>query len=1257
MSEITGRLATLVEAFRSSESISWKMKEIQKFVLEIQLLSIEEYELDDLLETLDLGDFSSARLKLELANRLHRPLLILELLKAEDKLLVGLALKLKWMFQMTYDSPLTKPKTLVKIVLPTVSYRTRRQIIKNLTSHLKDEDKCGQIFRLVREKFGDYAALPLLPACSVATLRKIFINEAQSGKYFASKLRKRQLLKIAEKDGDLAFEILSQVLRFLKACSSSAGNNLNCKRPPILLLQECKATLEYLCITAPEKCVEFFETWRNVEWIEYFSPTARTTKALLSNLNSKKRLVLNGQAQIFEPFLLDPFTVNQLLSREEFTQLLENLLPETIEEFVTVAPDFEMRWINILPDKESRWMIYNDAFTNKYGKSMQNFPEYVINMSSVMKANIPVEIRQELSKSVFQCLNGNGESYSEQVHADLLWTMGQQNFEAPMTSNKLDRLFTNEPIILKSSIKSCFATEDITLIQIANYLKQNNVPKLRNIFLFEVTNHLDKKSSMIRSWKKVTIENKTRLLEILEKLLLQSQPSDKATYLWSVIIGIKLSMNIEINEETQKYMCERLLYKTTEMDLFFGGKLPNILKSYENYEKFLILHDSMLEKVFPLDVPIEQFNPHVIHEALLFITQSFKELKHRRKKWTRKHFSLSTYPWTQSRLIEFLVDYPQSLNFDDISHIPNISELLSANINTLKISVSPRLMNFLLLTLPENLDDQFIEYVIDQILITCDLKPYNRFLWSLKTLGFSKYSAIIVETCLETAQDDSKEDQVRCNAITILSILWEPANFANSLSLFYPDSSKIQQVFYDVNSQEEFQCKFFVRNVVLQSIKNVVLPTKCISVLNNFFIGDFAIFCMDSLSSTCRNISQIEAVKLVKENFLHADNVSVKRKVVSLLLDISQLDEVHEVLLYLWDNEVHPKIREFVVKKVIEFICNVEFDLGQNMFKLFVPIIKEFAEEDVPRMGNDDTLFLTDYTYLSRMSKPTLLWYLQTLYFAPEKVPVSSMTAGERRDFLKLMLVLGLVHNNLYRFPSILVSSVVDNNLANGEDAEINEMEIKLMVGESDNTYTVLVKWVMKLKQKWDLNDLNKLSLRTYVWERCKFCISNKGTCNSTTNVVNQLESFQKLLETQFDAAETFTERIILQFTIMTLVILEENGGVQDFTEMGKRVGNNLNITIKECGMGIVWLYSKILKKFFQICEINQQASSLLDFLVGVLHGESQAEECVILAAILLPKTRPKTQILMTKYDNVKEKLKSCPTVAVKVVLSNSNIF
>lgn len=138
-------------------------------------------------------------LKIDIFIEFRMFLHLIELLKSEKVYVIKKIVKEKWMFQKHFES--ITPEMLFDMLLPEVSYTTRKLIFNRLAALFKNQQMADKYLERGIKKYGFNGVVELLPCCSMPKIKEIC-------KEYKINFKEKHLIPILERDPQFFTEYL-----------------------------------------------------------------------------------------------------------------------------------------------------------------------------------------------------------------------------------------------------------------------------------------------------------------------------------------------------------------------------------------------------------------------------------------------------------------------------------------------------------------------------------------------------------------------------------------------------------------------------------------------------------------------------------------------------------------------------------------------------------------------------------------------------------------------------------------------------------------------------------------------------------------------------------------------------------------------------------------------------------------------------------------------------------------------------------------
>ncbi|XP_015175620.1 PREDICTED: uncharacterized protein LOC107065973 isoform X2 [Polistes dominula] len=388
--------------------------------------------------------------KLIIANMIESYDMITELLKSEDTAITTRVLKCRWYFQGTNEN-IINPEYFFQNIIPYVTLKTRREIVKSLGRNLKNAKMAEQFFIVFEENYGASYSLPLLFACtdtffknkilqhriilSLSQVERLYLRKPNVVIYYFNLIKSRDNKKtsvVSNKDINLYFKFLPKLIK--------RNHNL---------------------------FYDIIETWGSS-----INSTLQLNKKYAQHL--VKRGKNNKSILEEDPCKWIKFIELEMISETIMNTIFPKLLPEDIDDFNT---DVVIRYLKYYPkDKvyklisESYEIVYKEKFLDKLTNVTMDFLPY-------LPTNIRIDILPSLKLHFRNSVNDYEKNYDSYLPTRVL--MKKIKKEINETNNPEDRV-----ALVIQMIYNCKINKDsAALCQFLNHVYNRHKNEIQQFWI------------------------------------------------------------------------------------------------------------------------------------------------------------------------------------------------------------------------------------------------------------------------------------------------------------------------------------------------------------------------------------------------------------------------------------------------------------------------------------------------------------------------------------------------------------------------------------------------------------------------------------------------------------------------------------------------------------------------------------------------------------------------------------------------------
>ncbi|KAH0534499.1 uncharacterized protein LOC123266522 [Cotesia glomerata] len=539
-----------------------KLITVNRIANEIIKTLSENESVKTLMEKSEMPEDMKPFVRVEIAKQLKESKEIINALKSDDILLTNRALKAKWFFNGNNNSI----KLYREQIWPFVSLKLRKKIIRCLANNITKAIFAEEFYKEVASLYGEDQAQPLLIVCSQDFIERCFDdnNFQLDGK--------RNMRFLFYKNPKI-------IINYLKRRSNDQIN-----KSIVYKSLDLFNFLPRLIKKYDQDFVEIMELYDHYTCCAKLSK--RRTKIFLNKC--KDALIKNGE--LFLP-ILDLKSVSKLLTKEQFSTMLETLYPDDIERF---QPYDSIKYLEFF-EKEDKFRILLTSFEKFYEVNILNCSELINNYAFI--EILPPEDRFKLAR--IQCEKITKDDVSKESYWISLLPLEESipHLKARINSSTSS---SDRCIYLAVLIDTCFFNYDKdALLEVLEYIwerhKDESPEDLVNIFF---TERIDLKLNEPRINLLETLsQNHFDIIYKLIKMLHAKGLVDAADRIFKLMKWVYRfdimnnigndKMNFIVDLFENEYYCYYLIYSDIEFEIRFLKELIKVLQSKnENNETY-----------------------------------------------------------------------------------------------------------------------------------------------------------------------------------------------------------------------------------------------------------------------------------------------------------------------------------------------------------------------------------------------------------------------------------------------------------------------------------------------------------------------------------------------------------------------------------------------------------------------------------------------------------------------------------------------
>ncbi|KAF5303591.1 hypothetical protein FQR65_LT08192 [Abscondita terminalis] len=282
------------------------------------------------------------RLKFEVLKFYKNHAELLEMLKAENPAIIEKILNLDWFIKETFEN--LESKILISEIFPNLSYISKMKLLNKMCLFMEKSSKCDEYFWSIKEAYGKYMALKLLPACSETLIFNIMEDDKVE-------LTPKQLLLIIKRNPsrtDEIFEILESYDRHVD------------------IAQKYEYVLKHLMKTDVSVFMRL-----NKKYTATFKLGSRSTRKFVTN---NKVICLSNSEKLHG--LLKGSQIAKSLNKE-FSKFYSNIFPKSLEK---LKDNFDYFTSLLLKGCKTidKLELLLDTFKSHYGEDLLEHHEFMV---------------------------------------------------------------------------------------------------------------------------------------------------------------------------------------------------------------------------------------------------------------------------------------------------------------------------------------------------------------------------------------------------------------------------------------------------------------------------------------------------------------------------------------------------------------------------------------------------------------------------------------------------------------------------------------------------------------------------------------------------------------------------------------------------------------------------------------------------------------------------------------------------------------
>lgn len=514
-----------------------------------------------------------------------------------------------------------------------------------------------------------------------------------------------------------------------------------------------------------------------------------------------------------------------------------------------------------------------------------------------------------------------------------------------------------------------------------------------------------------------------------------------------------------------------------------------------------------------------------------------------------------------------------------------------------------------------------------------------KFIRTLKSWNYSALTGPAIKTCTEiigqTLDHDSEVTIVqKCNAVAVLSVLSEQADFLSLAEKFYPTEKKVD-VFAD-NSKEEYQ----IRQAIAKYLLNVTVSHLAFPAIEKFCVGDYLKLAVAALYSHSGRASEIRTLNFLRQKLVNSP-VSLQKHIIRLYFAISSVDDKMRAFKEIESSNVSIRYEIFLRASNLfrsspsQETCTILKNVMESATDEDAAIVKYL--HSTPKLDTCPVQYISDYivsslALLRRVKSEKTDDFLSHLESVMDKVPEQTL------DEIVL-------HNSDKQttFSSTFCGKYIQNS------STTSAAEHRL-----SNTWLLLQNvtrnaWNVTAPRQYDANCFD-YPARTSVFGFVSNLCQDQMADASKAWLKRQI--FQTLLD-KFKAesvAKFFKEILYLEFALLLVNDVEKSGS-ERLRSFGQGLARLTDSLVTTYGGEIILILKDAVNDYVLACfsdEFGKNAGVVVELIDGILET-SKTRPNQIIAMSFLRNANPKSSNLLIILEKINSVLKESNDVVAQM--------
>ncbi|KAL2730929.1 UDP-glucuronosyltransferase 1-6, partial [Vespula squamosa] len=868
-----------------TEKYQWMSKLIK------DRIKIEGKELD-LNNWKDIGQPLVPLVKIIAGNILKRYDIITEALKSEDLFIVSKALKARWYFDGR-NKNIVNVDFFFKNILPYVSLKARKRIIKSLSCHLgrKHPTLAEKFFLALSKAYGVDQSIVLLRACNESFIYDIVVRH-----------------RIVVSNNVLKKWYLTKpnlVIRYLKL--DQPNDDPLVRKTHKVSVHQYTNFLPTLIKKNLDDFIEIFERYET-------NPPAVNLKFKCANMFLK-----NARETFLEkPKLFINIIPLKLIDANRMDIIFPKLLPKDINKFNT---NQMLTYLQHYPVQKQA-SLFLKSYEDVYKKSLfENISNVTSNLLSILPVNQRVNEARRL-------ISQNSSDYTYDTNYKSVWRCYLPTKEIMST-------------IISEANKGKFSADRVaSIIQIIYSCKVNQDDDA----LFETLEHINVRhknedgwfwASLFEGFRKIydLSDLSKRHWDVIDEII-------ERNYIKEQLSTYYPSRNRLLVESAIRFRLKNHLSLTRILNIFVEIELQNwnnrwLFQDNAEYQKICLnnILEIIKNKFDAKDPQWEKTSKLSVVHDLLFTIKVYN--RRHAKKGTNpqlRRLYLKHYPWLmeQTRLIVTKEPPIESYLVDAIKkHLKKEEKDLYKMWVVEEENVADVDSGKALAQLKKN--PEFVLKEFGNYLNNCEasrhVKTMKRFVTTSR--WYKDIPIKFAEEALRRLKDENKSYYIQ-----FLGMLLYGETYAKIVDPYIPKEKTMDIQPNETNNKYK---------LLMDALKGILMsdPPVPIEIISRICEGDYLSLALRVITNVCDRTSLTKIKSFAKD--LASKRVSVRKHGIRLICRIETLQESSNFLLSQWKEEKHHSIREVIIMKAYNMFKKEPGDITWSTFK---NCLRDFKSED-----------------------------------------------------------------------------------------------------------------------------------------------------------------------------------------------------------------------------------------------------------------------------------------------------------------------